>query len=392
MVDADPPCGCKTAPVPRPAQLQSDRGNPRLKFIDRYVGIPVVATLGLRRRLRRPRLVPSSWHTIGILLTAGIGDTVVATGVLNDLRAARPDARIVLFVTANNASFARILTVPDAIVELPVRQVWSAVSAVRAEHCDVILDLSAWRRFDAALASLSGAAVTVGLRTTGQHRHLGHDIVVDHRREHEIENDRRLLEAIGIESTTPPNLAIPAGAVSPLGSPYVILHLWPGGANFEVRSWPIAKWRELAGQLQARGFEIVLTGGPGDVAVTQGLVDGWTRDGITMHNAAGGTWTESLMWLGFAAGVISVNTGVMHVGAALGTPTIALNGPTSGARWGPIGPLTRCVASPMIPDGYLNLGFERDDRYRDCMDAISVDMVATTWDDLRAEAVAAGRH
>ncbi len=391
MVDPDPPCGCKNAPVPRPVQLQSDRGNPRLKFIDRYVGIPVVAAFGLRRRLRRPRVVPSSWNTIGILLTAGIGDTVVATGVLNDLRAARPDARIVLFVTANNASFARMLTVPDAIVELPVRQVWSAVRAVRAEHCDVILDMSAWRRFDAALANLSGAAVTVGLRTPGQHRHLGHDIVVDHRQDHEVENDRRLLEAIGIESPSAPKLSIPAGGVAPLESPYVILHLWPGGANFEERSWPIVKWRKLAGLLQSRGFEIVLTGGPGDVEVTQALVDAWGAEGITVHLAAGGTWNESLIWLGFAAGVISVNTGVMHVGAALGTPTVAINGPTSGRRWGPLGPYARCVASPMVPDGYLNLGFERDDRYRDCMDAISVDAVAAAWDDLHTEAVAAGR-
>ena len=31
--------------------------------------------------------------------------------------------------------------------------------------------------------------------------------------------------------------------------------------------------------------------------------------------------------------VVSVNTGVMHLGAAVGTWTIALNGPTSSARW-----------------------------------------------------------
>ena len=75
----------------------------------------------------------------------------------------------------------------------------------------------------------------------------------------------------------------------------------------------------------------------------------------------------------------------MHVSAALGTPTIGLNGPTSGRRWQPIGRYTRCVASPMVPDGYLDLGFEHDDRYRDCMRAITVEMVTAAWDDLRAE-------
>jgi len=34
----------------------------------------------------------------------------------------------------------------------------------------------------------------------------------------------------------------------------------------------------------------------------------------------------------------------------------------------------------------LNLGFERDDRYKDCMKTITVDMVTEAWDGLMAEA------
>lgn len=376
----------------RPTQLQSDRGNPRLKFLDRYVGIPVVGVLSLRRRIRGARPLPSAVHTIGLLLTAGIGDAVVATGALADVRAAYPDARIVLFVTANNAGFAQHLTAPDAVVELPVRQVWRAVRAVRDEGCDVLVDLGAWRRFDAVLAALSGSRVEVGLRTPGQFRHYGYDIVVDHGRDHEIENDRRLLAAIGVESTSEPQLPLPAGAGAPLDRPYAVLHLWPGGSNFVERSWSVDRWRDLAEALGLRGLPVVLTGGPGEAEVNQNLVDEWQSAGIDATNAAGSTWAESLSWLGFACGVVSVNTGVMHVAAALGTPTVALNGPTSGTRWGPRGRYTRCVASPMVPDGYLNLGFEQNDRYRDCMRAITVEMVTLAWDDLMAEATADSRE
>ena len=380
----------RIAVVSRPARLQSDRGNPRLKFLDRYLGIPAVAVLALPRRLRGARHVPAHWHTIGILLTAGIGDTVVATGVLEDLRAAHPDARIVLFVTANNASFARVLQTPDAVIELSVRRVWEAVRAVRAQQCDVILDLGAWPRYAAALSILSGADVTIGTRTRGQHRHFGYDIIVDHGREHEVENDRRLAAALGLISTTEPTITLPTDATAPLGVPYAVLHLWPGGANFEERSWPVEQWRDLAGVLGARGLEIALTGGPGDVDETRAIVDAWNRTELRVHNVAGGTWAESIAWLGFATGVVSVNTGVMHVAAALGVPTVALNGPTSGTRWGPRGPFTRCVASPVVPDGYLDLGFERDERYRDCMAAISVDRVMTAWDEVVGEAGVAG--
>ena len=262
---------------------------------------------------------------------------------------------------------------------------------VRAESCDVILDLTSWRRYDAVLSMLAGAQVTIGRRTPGQFRHYGYDVVVDHRRDHEIDNDRRLVAALGIASTSPPHLDLPPGATSPLATPYVVFHLWPGGANFAARSWPTESWRALASEMNARGFAIVLTGGPGDAPVNDDLARQWTSDGVRVHVATGTDWSESLGWLGFASGAICVNTGVMHVAAALGTPTIALNGPTSGLRWGPIGPHARCVASPMVPQGYLDLGFEHDERYVDCMQAITVDRVLAEWDDLHAEAVAAGR-
>ncbi|MGZ4676754.1 MAG: glycosyltransferase family 9 protein [Acidimicrobiia bacterium] len=373
----------------RRRQLQADRGNPRLKFLDRYVGIPLVSTLALGRRLRGRRPVPADWHSIGLLVTAGIGDAVVATGVIQDIRNARPDARIVLFVTANNAAFAKLLTDPDEVIELPVRKVPTAVRMVQAEHCDVVVDLSAWRRFDALLALLSGARTTIGRRTPGQFRHLGYDIAIDHQRDHELDNDRRLVAPLGVTTAEMPRLTLPANTPSPVSEPYAIFHLWPGGANFDERSWPIESWEELARAVNERGLPVFLTGGPEDADVTERLVARWQANGIRARSIAGSSWDESLVWLAHAAGVVSVNTGVMHVAAALGAPTIALNGPTAAARWRPLGPHTRCVSSPVVPNGYLDLGFERDDRYADCMQAITVASVLTAWDDLAAEVASA---
>ena len=73
--------------------------------------------------------------------------------------------------------------------------------------------------------------------------------------------------------------------------------------------------------------------------------------------------------------MVSVNTGVMHLGAAVGTWTIALNGPTSSARWGPIGPRTVNIDSELPGCGFLNLGFEYDGQRIDCMEGITVERV-----------------
>jgi heptosyltransferase I len=227
--------------------------------------------------------------------------------------------------------------------------------------------------------------VTVGRRTAGQHRHFAYDVVIDHQRDHELDNDRRLVGALGIRSTSPPALEPDPSVSRPAAQHSVVLHLWPGGANFDERSWPVDRWRELGLALQDEGLDLLLTGGPEDAEATERLAATWRSEGLDVQSIAGCSWPETIAWLAGARGVFSVNTGVMHVAAALGTPVVALNGPTSGTRWGPVGAHTRCVASPMIPDGYLNLGFERDERYRDCMRAITVESVFQAWKDLRSE-------
>ena len=368
-----------------PAQLQADRGNARLKFLDRYAGIPVITVLGAGRRMRGTRAIPTDWRTIGLVKTVGIGDLVLLSGVIHDIRSTRPDARIVLFVSANNAGFADLLDDVDRVVTLPVRNIPRAVRMVRAEGCDIVVDFGAWPRFESLLTALSGARFTVGMRTPGQHRHAAYDVVVDHGTGHEIDNYRRLVAAAGIDSASGPSLRPDVSAHRPHAAPYVILHLWPGGANFEERSWPADRWRAIAAMLNARGYDVMLTGGPGDVAPNDALVTEWRAQGIRVDSVAGTTPEETLVWLRFAAGVVSVNTGVMHLAAAVGVPVVALNGPTPVRRWGPLGAPSRSVVSPIVPDGYLNLGWEHDERYRDAMSAITVDAVTASWDDLMAE-------
>jgi len=381
------------SPAPRPSspQLPADRGNPLLKRLDRLLGIPAVWLLGAARRLRGRRPVPADWQSVGLLKTAAIGDVILLAGVIRDLRAARPTARIVLFVTATNAGFARLLDGPDEVVVLPVRAVPRAVRQVRAEHVDVFVDFGAWPRFDALVSVLSGARCTIGRRTRGQHRHFAYDVVVDHASDiHELDNFRNLVAPLGVHSTSDPTVPVPSGP-RPLPVDYAVLHCWPGGANFEERSWPDDHWRALATALNGRGLDVALTGGPGDVAPTEELVRVWADRGIRAHVAAGGTPTDCARWLAGSVGVVSVNTGVMHLAAALDVPTIGLSGPTSCRRWGPIGRRARCVASPAVPDGYLDLGFERDDHYPNCMAAITVDAVLESWDALVPDAPPAPR-
>ena len=73
-----------------------------------------------------------------------------------------------------------------------------------------------------------------------------------------------------------------------------------------------------------------------------------------------------------ARALISVNTGIMHLRAILGTPTISINGPTSADRWDPVGERVSNVCLSDGGGGFLDLGFEYRGRHEDVMSKISV--------------------
>ena len=79
------------------------RGNSMLHHLDRYGGIPAIVVLG---HMRRKRAAPSTIQTIGLLKLGAIGDTVLMSAVIADLRHAFPNASITFFSGESNFEIA----------------------------------------------------------------------------------------------------------------------------------------------------------------------------------------------------------------------------------------------------------------------------------------------
>jgi lipopolysaccharide heptosyltransferase II len=155
------------------------------------------------------------------------------------------------------------------------------------------------------------------------------------------------------------------------GRPVVVLH---PGANWPHKRWALERFAALGERLMAsRLWQVVLTGGPDDRLLAQ-------RIAHTMREAplvlAGQTTVREL-----AAGLervrllISNDTGILHIAAALGRPVVGLYGPTSPSFTGPLGDPSRTVvihhvgSCPQIPC------YQPDHPEYPGMDAISVDEV-----------------
>ena len=102
--------------------------------------------------------------------------------------------------------------------------------------------------------------------------------------------------------------------------------LAPGAAHATKR-WPVAHWSALAERLGTAGYRPVVVGGPEDRGLAQQLVA--EGAGNAVASAAGEfSLQETGALLARARVVVSGDTGVMHMATAVGTPVVALFGPT----------------------------------------------------------------
>lgn len=356
-------------------RLPRIRGNRWLRFLDRYVGIPVVAALGAIRSRRA--FDPSRVKRIGLMKTVAIGDTVLITGIARDVKAKYPATTVVAISGVDNRGVVELVPEFDERIVVSPHDPITSVAAVRAAKLDVLLDFGAWPRFDAALAAMSGAGFVVGFESAGQGRHFPYDVAIHHSNDvHEIENFRRIARAIDVESKSPPRLSVPASVAPGAAKPYVVFHPWPGGYRRDVKEWSVERWASLAAELTTRGYTIVLSGGPADVPRSAHLADRLRRAGVSVADLAGRQNVRgAAQFYAAAACVVSVNTGIMHLAAAVGAPTVSLDGPTSAARWGPVGDRVRSVESTFPGCGYLNLGWEYEGERLDCMAGVPVEAV-----------------
>ena len=355
------------------------RGSRRARLLDRYLGIPLVFLAG---QFRRKRSLPLHPCKIGLLNTAAVGDTVLMSGPLADLREAYPKTEIVLLTGPNNYEAGCLLKSVDRVIKLDVWNPLSAIKAVREQHFDLFLDFGPWCRLNAIIAICSGADFIGGFRTNAQGRHYGYDLVVDHsEKAHELENHRGLIRALGIRPQRAPSLPCEP-AVHPASydrsKRFVVFHLWPGGSSARFREWPVGRWVALAEDFAMDQYDVVFTGAAHQRTLNDSII-AEVKDSLRprIRNAAGLSLRETLQILQGAKLVVSVDTGVMHMAAASGVPLVALHGPSSPHRWGPVSENALVVEPSVRGCGLLNLGFEKVRGGTACMNAISYGAVKT---------------
>jgi heptosyltransferase-2 len=110
------------------------------------------------------------------------------------------------------------------------------------------------------------------------------------------------------------------------------------GAVGPSKRWPSARYADLARRLGAEGFEVWVLGGPDEKPLAAEIAAASQARDLT-----GRDLRDAIIALAAAAVAVSNDSGLLHVAAALGTPSIGIFGPTSPWHWAPLNPLSATI-------------------------------------------------
>ena len=222
---------------------------------------------------------------------------------------------------------------------------------LRARRYDLLVHLSEQPR-GAWLARSLGARYSVAPRMAERGafwaRSFTHLYPVAPRR-HQVEVNLDALRRIGVQ----PDPALRKVIFNPGGEaarrieslvPARFIHLHPA-SRWRFKCWPAEKNAELIDRLAAEGFPVVVTAAPDpdELSFVQEIVK---RSNSQFLNLAGQLSIKELGALTAKAALfVGVDSMPMHLAGAVGTPTVALFGPSGEHEWGPWGVPHRVVRS-----------------------------------------------
>jgi heptosyltransferase-2/heptosyltransferase-3 len=306
------------------------------------------------------------------ILPCCIGDVVIATAASKALRARFPQVHITWAIGSWSREIVQGLPWIDALLDtgadaLPVRTIRDIrgfATTLRHGEFDMAISLVRSPRMSLAVA-LSGIRDRVGLDSAG--RGFGYTkrvSVIPAQERHEGEIYLSVIAALG-QDTGDFRAEVPVlaqdranaeSALRTLGidGSFIVVNPAGGsnpGAEFHAKRYPPRTLAEVVEGLRA-AFElpVVLVAGNQDKAIVESVQSHLSDKAPALVGALGIRGIGAMASL--SRGYIGNDTGLTHLAAASGAPTIMIMGPSSPLRYAPFNDDTLTLWKPVeLPEG-----------------------------------------
>jgi ADP-heptose:LPS heptosyltransferase len=305
-----------------------------MKYLDAVIGRRAMSLMA------RPGIkpIPCPINTILFIRPGGIGDAALLAPAIVNIIKCYPTIHITVLAEQRNAGVFALIPAADRLLcyDCP-RELLQALGC----RYDAVIDTEQSHRLSAVVSRLVLAPVKIGFDTNERRRMFTHPIPYSHD-DHEAASFAHLLEPLGIEAggveTKAPYLFIPdvasgkvAGMLKSINDEPLVA-VFPG-ASIPERRWGADRFRRVAEKLLVFGIKTVVVGGKEDRQQGEVIADG----GLGLNLAGLTSLPETAAVIQKSAMLLSGDSGVLHIAAGLGVPTVSLFGPGRANKWAPQG-------------------------------------------------------
>ena len=309
----------------------------------------------------RPRATPV--RRVLVIKPDHLGDVLLLTPALAELRARFPGAHITLLIGPWSEAAVRANPAIDTLLVCPFPGFTRRPKADPFQPYLLLLRMAILLRggydtalvarddhwWGALLALVAGIPRRVGFAAPDVAPLLTHPLPYDPHAHVAVQGLELVKYLAGTEDDLRPPMHAPVAApdtrwaerwlVAHDYDPDARLAAIHPGAGGGAKLWIIARWAMVADALMADGWQVVLTGGPGERALVAEIAGRLARAPLVIAGEA--TLGQLAALYARCDLVLGVDSGPMHLATAVGARTVVLYGPIDHVRFGPWGPAGR---------------------------------------------------
>lgn len=318
-----------------------------IKLIDRFAGVPICLGLSLLRNKNKE--IPKDPKKILFIQLWGIGETILTLPAIKAVKNKFPHSEISILATKRSKDVFTGIDFIDKVIVIETNpKDIIKFSRNNRKKFDIVIDFEEYLNISSLIA-FSVGKFCIGY--SGNNRSRLYNLKTPYNdMQHVVKTHIDLAVLLGAKENIEKLIKMQVSKEdiskidillkeNKIKSSDFLVGIAPGAAeSAKSRMWPYERYGSLADMLISKyNAKIVFIGAPNEKEFIKNIQKNMKSSSNSFNLAGKTTVKQSFRLIEKCKLIIGNDSGPMHMGAAMGTPTIGLFGPNLPIRWKPFG-------------------------------------------------------